>query len=134
MQLNKNIIIFKNITEGFMNLKYINSLAEIFDKKKELKDKFVFILENNASNEVNQAIMQMFNKLIGFNIFVAASSNGQVLEYKPLNELQLKHKIEGVEISLQDYLNNKYKDYQLNTHIVENDIYQNIISIIEEEI
>ena len=92
MQLNKNIIIFKNITEGFMNLKYINSLAEIFDKKKELKDKFVFILENNASNEVNQAIMQMFNKLIGFNIFVAA------------------------------------------THIVENDIYQNIISIIEEEL
>ena len=134
MQLNKNIIIFKNITEGFMNLRYINSLAEIFDKKKELKDKFIFILENNASNEVNQAIMQMFNKLIGFNLFVAASSNGQLLEYKPLNELQLRHKIEGVEISLQEYLSNKYKDYQLNTHIVEKDIYQNIISIIEEEL
>lgn len=134
MQENKNIIIFKNITEGFMNLKYINSLAEIFDKKKELKDKFVFILENNASNEVNQAIMQMFNKLMGFKIFVAASSNGQLLEYNPLNELQLKHKINGIDISLQEYLENKYKGYQLNTHIVENDVYRNIISIIEEEI
>ena len=134
MQGNKHIIIFKNITKGFMNLKYINSLANIFDKKKDLKDKFVFILQNSASNEENQAIMQMFNKLIGFNFFIAASSNGQVLEYKPLNELQLKHKIDGVEITLQDYLNNKYKDYQLNTHIVENDIYRNIISIIEEEI
>ena len=97
MQENKNIIIFKNITEGFMNLKYINSLANIFDKKKELKDKFVFILQNNASNEANQAIMQMFNKLMGFKIFVAASSNGQLLEYKPLNELQLKHKINGIK-------------------------------------
>ena len=134
MQLNKNIIIFKNIIEGFMNLRYINSLAEIFDKKKELKDKFIFILENNASNEVNQAIMQMFNKLIGFNLFVAASSNGQLLEYKPLNELQLRHKINGEEISLQEYLSNKYKDYQLNTHIVEKGIYQNVIPIIEEEL
>ena len=134
MQGNKNIIIFKNITEGFMNLKYINSLANIFDKKKELKDRFVFILQNNASNEANQAIMQMFNKLMGFNIFVAASSNGQLLEYKPLNELQLKHKINGIDISLQEYLENKYKGYQLNTHIVENDVYRNIISIIEEEI
>ena len=134
MQENKNIIIFKNITEGFMNLKYINSFANIFDKKKELKDKFVFILQNNASNEANQAIMQMFNKLMGFKIFVAASSNGQLLEYKPLNELQLKHKINGIDISLQEYLENKYKGYQLNTHIVENDVYRNIISIIEEEI
>lgn len=134
MQENKNIIIFKNITEGFMNLKYINSLANIFDKKKELKDKFVFILQNNASNEANQAIMQMFNKLMGFKIFVAASSNGQLLEYNPLNELQLKHKINGIDISLQEYLENKYKGYQLNTHIVENDVYRNIISIIEEEI
>lgn len=134
MQGNKNIIIFKNITEGFMNLKYINSLANIFDKKKELKDKFVFVLQNNASNEANQAIMQMFNKLMGFNIFVAASSNGQLLEYKPLNELQLKHKINGIDIYLQEYLENKYKGYQLNTHIVENDVYRNIISIIEEEI
>ena len=78
--------------------------------------------------------MQMFNKLMGFKIFVAASSNGQLLEYKPLNELQLKHKINGIDISLQEYLENKYKGYQLNTHIVESDVYRNIISIIEEEI
>lgn len=131
---NKNIIVFKNITTGFMNLEYINYLANIFSKKEELKDKFTFILQNDVSKESNQAIMQMYNKLIGFDIFSAAFSKGCLLEYKELNELQLRGKIKAKNIELNEFLKNKYKDYKINLHIIENNIYQNILSIIKEEV
>lgn len=131
---NKNIIVFKNITTGFMNLEYINYLADIFSKKEELKDKFTFILQNDVSKESNQAIMQMYNKLIGFDIFSAAFSKGSLLEYKELNELQLRGKIKAENIELNEFLKNKYKDYKINLHVIENNIYQNILSIIKEEV
>lgn len=132
--LNKNIIIFKNITEGFMNLKYINFLADTFAIDKELKDKYVFVLDNDSTNEENQALMQMYNALMGFDIFVCSYSNGELLEYKRLNGLQLRRKIEGKKEELNDYLNNKYKDYKMNVHVVDNNLYQSIMTIIKEDL
>lgn len=132
--VSKNIIIFKNLTEGFMNLDGINYLADIFSKDESLKNRFTFILDNEVSNESNQAIMQMFNKLIGFDIFEAASSKGQLLEYKELNQLQLRNEIKANNISLDEFLDSKYKNSNIKKHIVEKNIYESILTIIKGEL
>ncbi len=131
---NKKIIIFKNLTTGFMNLKYINYLADVLSKNNGLRENLVFILDNSASNESNQAIMQMYNKLLGYNIFSVAYSNGEILEYRELNDLELRKKINGINIELNSFLKEKYKDYNTEIHIIENDIYENILSIIGEDV
>ena len=132
--LNKNIIIFKNITEGFMNLKYINFLADTFALDKELKNKYVFVLDNDSTSEENQALMQMYNALMGFDIFVCASCSGELLEYKRLNGLQLRRKIKTKKEDLMAYLNNRYSDCVTKIHVVENNLYQSIMTIIKEDL
>ena len=134
MRKNKNIIVFKNLTEGFMNLKYINFLVDTLSVNKELQESYVFVLDNDNSNEKNQALMQMYNSLMGFNIFVCAYSNGELLEFKRLNGLQLRRKVESKKMDLKEFLNDKYKDYNIIVHVVENDLYQNIMRIIKEDL
>lgn len=129
---NKYIIIFKDITEGFMDLKNINDLADIFESSKELRKNFSFFLQNNASNESNQAIMQMYNSLIGFDIFKGSYSNHRLLEYKYRNGLQLRKKIESENIDLETYLKNKYKDDNLKIYYVTKNIYKELMQIIKE--
>ena len=126
---NKHVIIFKNITDGFMNLEYINYLAELFSKEPSLKNKITFILDNNLSLESNQALMQMYNQLIGFDIFEAAYSNGKLLEYKELNQLQLRREVKAISLDLSDYLDNKYSNFK--KYFIENSIYENVLSIIK---
>lgn len=129
---NKYIIIFKDITEGFMDLKNINDLADIFESSKELRKNFSFFLQNNASNESNQAIMQMYNSLIGFDIFKGSYWNHRLLEYKYRNGLQLRKKIESENIDLETYLKNKYKDDNLKIYYVTKNIYKELMQIIKE--
>lgn len=129
---NKYIIIFKDITEGFMDLKNINDLADIFESSKELRKKFSFFLQNNASNESNQAIMQMYNSLIGFDIFKGSYSKHRLLEYKYRNGLQLRKKIESENIDLETYLKNKYKGDNLKIYYVTKNIYKELMQIIKE--
>lgn len=128
----KYIVVFKNITNGFMDLEVINYLAALFTKNKTLKDKITFCLDNDVSHDSNQAIMQMYNSLIGFDIFELAHSNQQLLEYKPLNQLQLRKGLTAKNMDLNSYLNEKYKNYETKIYTIENNIYQNLLSIIEE--
>lgn len=126
----KHLVIFKDITSGFMNLDCINYLADIFEKNSELKNKITFILQNDVSNDNNQILMQMYNSLIGFDIFDAAFSNDTLLKFKHLNGLQLRKKVETEKKDLNEYLDEEYKNY--NLHIIENNVYENILSIIKE--
>ena len=130
--VDKHIVVFKNITTGFMNIEHISYVAEIFKRRPELKSKISFILENNESLETNQNLMRIYNNLIGFDIFIAAASNGNVLEYKKLNEFQSKKKFIGIKLDLDKYLNEKYG--KIKKIIVESNIYSSILSIIQEEI
>ena len=113
---NKHVIIFKNITDGFMNLEYINYLAELFSKEPSLKNKITFILDNNLSLESNQALMQTY-------------SNGKLLEYKELNQLQLRREVKAISLDLSDYLDSKYSNFK--KYFIENSIYENVLSIIK---
>lgn len=128
---NKYIIVFKDITEGFMDLKYINYLADIFEKKSELKEKIVFILDNDASCSSNQAIMQMYNSLIGFDVFKAAFIGDKMLEYKYLNGLQLRKKIACQEGDFRTYIDEKYKNDKVQIYTIESDLYKSLLSIIK---
>lgn len=129
---NKYIIIFNDITEGFMNLKNINDLAEIFKNSKEMKKRCSFFLQNNVSIESNQAIMQMYNSLVGFDIFKGAYSNHRLLEYKYRNGLQLRKKIESENIDLETYLKNEYKDSNLKIYYITKNIYKELMKILKE--
>lgn len=128
---NKYIIVFKNITEGFMDLKHINYLADVFQKKK-LKEELIFILDNDANSSKNQAIMQMYNSLIGFDVFKAAFMGKKMLEYKHLNGLQLKKEIPCQEIDFHTYINERYNSDKIMLYTIESDLYKNLLSIIKE--
>ena len=65
----KIIIIFKDLISGFMNLDKINYFADILKNNKSISEKLVFVLDNNSTNEANQALMQMYNSLLGFDVF-----------------------------------------------------------------
>lgn len=130
--VDKHLVIFKDITSGFMNLDCINYLADIFEKNSELKNKITFILQNDVSNDNNQILMQMYNSLIGFDIFEASFSNDTLLRYKHLNGLQLRKKVEPEKKDLNEYLKEEYKNYNLKMHIIEDNVYENILSIIKE--
>ena len=123
----KHIIIFKNITDGFMNLEKINNLADIFELNPTLKDKIIFILDNNNSNESNQALMQMYNSLIGFDVFKASLKQKSLLEYKHLNNLQLRKKMIPKEIDLDKYIKEKYNNCNIKKYNITDDIYKNIL-------
>lgn len=129
---NKYIIIFKDITDGFMDLKNINSLSSILEGNKELRNHLSFFLQNSLSNESNQAIMQMYNSLMGFDIFEASYSNHHLLEYKYRNGLQLRKKIEAENLDLETYIKDKYKNNNIRIYYVTKDIYINLMSIIKE--
>lgn len=128
----KYIIIFKNKTNGFMNLENINNLADIFELNPILKNKIGFILENEENKENNQALMQMYNTLIGFDIFKASYQENSLLIYKHLNKLQLKKELITQNITINDYLKDKYDNHNLKKYEITEDIYKNIFMIIKE--
>ncbi len=130
--VDKYIVVFKDITSGFMCLECINYLADVFTKIPNLKNKVVFILQNDVSQNNNQAIMQMYNTLIGVDIFKAASSKGTLLRYKHLNGLQLRKKVESEKKELNEFLQEEYKNCTLKMYIIEDHLYENILSIIKE--
>lgn len=127
----KYVIIFKNLTSGFMNLENINYLAKLFQNNEHLKEKIVFILDNDSSCNSNQALMQMFNSLMGFNLFIGAYSNNAILEYKQLNQFELGKKIEAVPCDLNEFIKNKL-NYKIKTYIISTEIYKNLLPIIKE--
>ena len=130
----KHIIIFKNLTSGFMNLDYINYLTNIFSSNKKYKERISFILDNDASLGQNQTIMQMYNFLLGFEIFEAAHNNGMILKYKELNGIEIKKKINGKKQELNNYIKEKYGNKKIKIHIVNKNIYLNILLIVKEMI
>lgn len=129
---NNYIIIFKDITEGFMDLAKINFIADILKKHKDLKNHLSFFLENNLKEESNQAIMQMYNRLLGYDIFKGSYSNHHFLEYNYRNEFQLRKKLELQSIDLETYLKNKYQNTKIKTYYVTKDIYKELMSILKE--
>lgn len=129
---NKVVIIFKDLTSGFMDLEKINYLADILNGNKILRKKMVFVLDNNSTNEANQALMQMYNSLMGFDIFIGAYSNNSFLEYKHLNQLELRKKIISFKGDFNEFLAKKYNNYNIKTYTITNDIYINLLSIIKE--
>lgn len=130
----KIIIIFKDLISGFMDLDKINYIADILKNNKSISEKLVFVLDNNSTNEANQALMQMYNSLLGFDVFVGAYANNSFLEYKHLNQLELRKKISTEKYNLNDFLIKKYNKYNIKTHIIKDNIYINLLSIIKENL
>lgn len=128
-----NVIIFKDITAGFMNIDEILDIQNRIDKK-SIRDKLCFCLMNSATLEKNQTIMQMFNGLIGFDIFKYAVADDKLVKYKFLQDNQLrKENITAEEFNFDDFenfLKNDLKQQKLKFTIIENEIFKNLKKII----
>lgn len=133
MEKHYNVIIFKDITSGFMNADKIINLAKKFEKNQNLKESTIFVLLNNSTIEKNQSIMQMFNGLIGLDIFKFAFADNKAIKYNFLEDRKLcKENIITQELNsnlLKQFLQTELQTKNIKYLVIEDDVWKGIEKI-----